>query len=93
MVPVVERFLDGLEPGAVVDVEKFGEQHGQSLKRLLLDELEGRGFVLDSNSRLGEVEVCPQCDSEGEIKGRACPLCDGFTLVVNFGRGLKPFGS
>jgi hypothetical protein len=72
---LVERFLGTLEPGDTVNVDAFEEEHGPQLRRVLLDELEGRGFVLDSRV----------------LGTRCCPQCDGESTTVNHGRGKKPY--
>lgn len=87
----VERFLGDLEVGDVVNVDAFEAEYGSQQRRVLLDELEGRGYVLDSKNVLGEVAICAKCAGEGEIKGRCCVTCDGFSTTVNYGRGAKPY--
>jgi hypothetical protein len=87
----IERTISGLEPGDVVPLDSFGEEHGPMLKRLLLDELEARGFVLDSRNVLGEVQLCTRCEGEGELNGKCCQLCDGYSTVVDWGKGLRPY--
>ena len=87
----IERFISGLEPGDVVNLDSFEASHGPALRRDLVDEIEGRGFVIDSRGILGEVSICELCNGEGELKGRACPSCDGYSTTVNYGRGCKPF--
>lgn len=87
----VERVLQGLEAGDVVPLDQFETEHGSLLKRLLLDELEARGFVLDSKNVLGEVEICGRCNGDGEVKGKCCSLCDGYSTTINYGRGAKPY--
>lgn len=89
----VERFLSNLEPGDFVNVDGFEDDYGPDLRRDLLEELEGRGFVLDSRNILGEVSFCVRCEGVGEIKGKCCSLCDGHATTVDFGRGVKPYKS
>lgn len=89
----VERFISGLEPGDVVDVNRFEDENGTLLKRLLLDELEGRGFVLSSAGVLGEVSICSKCDGEGQVNGRCCTFCDGEGTTIDQGRGRRPYRS
>lgn len=88
---VVQRFISDIQPGDVVDVNRFEDEHGCLLKRVLLDELEGRGFVLDSRGVLGEVAICSKCDGEGQLKGKCCAQCDGESTTIDQGRGKKPF--
>jgi hypothetical protein len=86
----VESFISSLEPGDTVDVNNFEELHGTALKRQLLDELEGLGFVLDSRGTLGEVSICSKCSGDGGDT-KACHLCDDYGVTVDYGRGIKPF--
>lgn len=90
---LVQRFLSDIAPGDVIDVNVFEDMHGPQLKRELLDEIEGLGFVLDSRGTLGEVSMCDACEGEGHLSGRACGTCDGYSTVVDFGRGKKAFKS
>ena len=87
----IERYISNLEPGDQVNLDSFEATHGPALRRTLELELEGRGFVLNSRGCLGEIEICTQCCGDGILKGLCCPACDGFSTVVDFGRGKRPF--
>ena len=87
----LERLLSDLEPGDTVPLESIENEYGAELLGLLLEEIEGRGFVLNSRNVLGEVSICSLCDGTGTMKNRGCPQCDGYSTVVTFGRGHMPF--
>ena len=87
---VVELLIESLEPGDTLDLNDFEDTHGVALKRVLVDELEGRGFVLNSRGIVGEVSICSTCDGDGGDE-RACRLCDDYGVTVDFGRGLKAY--
>ena len=84
---LVDRIIADLSPVDVVPLDAVEDD----MKRLLLDELDRRGFVVDSRGVLGEVSICSVCSGDGEVKGRACPQCDGFATTCNFGRGQRPY--
>lgn len=86
----VERLIAELEPGDIVPLESFEAENGAMLKKILLDELEARGFVLDSSNRLGEVEICELCSGDGG-QDKACRACDDYGATITFGRGRVPF--
>lgn len=88
---LVDRIVDNLEPGDVVDVNHFENTHGPALKRELLGELEGRGYVLDSRGVVGEVEICSACEGDGAVRGKGCGMCDGNGTTIDSGRGKKAF--
>ncbi len=87
MTLAVDRIIADLSPGDVVPLDAVEDD----MKRLLLDELDRRGFVIDARGVLGEISFCTVCDGEGEINGKCCRQCDGFALTCNYGRGDKPY--
>ena len=87
MTLAVDRIIADLSPGDVVPLDAVEDD----MKRLLLDELDRRGFVIDSRNVLGEISFCTVCDGEGEVNGKCCRQCDGFSLTCNYGRGEKPY--
>ena len=89
MTPAVQKLVDALVPGDRLDLDTLPEE----LRQEFLDEFEGLGFTLSSDSIVGSVEVCPSCDGEGVHKStqEACRKCDGYSLCVDRGRGLEPY--
>ena len=85
----VARIVNDLAPGDQIDLDRFELEYGSRAKRQLEDEIEGRGYVIDSRGKLGEVAYCLSC--QDETTGKACRVCQDYGMTVDFGRGLKPF--
>jgi hypothetical protein len=81
--------VNDLVPGDQIDLDRFELEYGSRAKRQLEDEIEGRGFVIDSRGKLGEVAYCDACDGGNDDK--MCHQCKNYGMTVNFGKGLKPF--
>lgn len=88
---VVQRYIADLSVGDVVNLDSFESEHGPLLRRMLQEEIEALGFVMDSRGILGEVSICSLCSGTGEIKNKACPACDGWSTTVSYGRGVLPY--
>lgn len=89
---LVRDILDQHGPGATFDIDALQEEYGNEVVQALLSEFDGRGYVTSSDGIVGEVAVCVSCDGDAvDKKGKACPVCDGYSLTVDYSRGLKPF--
>lgn len=84
----VQQLLADIAPGDRLDFDAIDED----VRQEFVDEFYGQGFTVSSDGIVGCVEQCPECDGEGFLDGgRECRSCDGFSLVCDFGRGLRPY--
>jgi len=89
---IAQQIINDLFPGSRLDFDAIGAAHGDRVRVEVADEFDRLGMVLSTNGVVGEVSMCPACDGEGEDgRGRVCALCEGFSTVVDYGRGLRAF--
>ncbi len=84
----IQELLSEVAPGDRFDLDSIAPE----LRDSFLTEFEGQGMVVNSSGVVGCVEMCPDCDGDGQLKGgRECSACEGFSLVADFGRGMVPY--
>lgn len=77
-----------LQPGDRFDFDDIPPE----IKIEVINEFEGQNFILSSEGIVGILETCPICDGSAvDAHGDECFNCEGFSLLVDFGRGLFPY--
>lgn len=88
LVDRVQELLSEIAPGDRLDFEDIPED----IRQDFLDEFFGQGMLLSSRGIVGCVEICPTCDGDGQLAGgKECRRCEGYSQVVDWGRGLEPY--
>lgn len=77
----------GLQPGDRFDFDDIPPE----IKIDVINEFEGRNFTLNTSGEVGILETCPICDGTAVHEDEECFHCEGFSLVVDYGKGPIPY--
>lgn len=83
MTSPIDRLLATLQPGDIT----------HDLDHDTVYQLHMHGVEINDQGVVSIIDPCAYCDTTGMYRNRECPVCDGYGMTENFGKGLRPFKS
>ena len=88
LLAAARKIVDSLQAGDRFDFDELPED----LRTEVVDEFFLRDYKLSSDGKVGILETCSACHGAAELSnGADCPLCEGYSKLIDLGQGFVPY--